>query len=202
MATASDSQESLFHAVISFPEEAPVFDLSGPFEGITFPSWGFGKYNERRPYVYSTELFSPNSPLARNIHLGIDFFAPVGTPVYSFADGEILHFGYNAAAGDYGHVFVLEVAISETLSIYGLYGHLSKSSIDKKQKQKVKKGEVIGWLGDKDENGGYPPHLHFQLSWERPTTHDMPGTCCQQDLVTSLLKYPDPRLILGPVYKD
>lgn len=147
--------QSLFSPVISLPETAPVFDLSGPIDGVVFPEFGFGKYNERRPYVYQTDLFSPNSPLARNIHLGIDFFAPAGTPVHSFADGEILHFGYNDQAGDYGHVFVLEVAISETLSLYGLYGHLSKSSIvDKKQKQKVKKGEVLGWLGEKHENGG------------------------------------------------
>lgn len=111
--------------------------------------------------------------------------------------------------------------MTPSLPLYALYGHLSKESIaDKFPQKEMKKGEIIAWVGDKHENGGWNPHLHFQLSWERPETHDMPGwclfsffsfvlisyflvgTCCQENLEISLLKYPDPRLVLGPIYKD
>jgi murein DD-endopeptidase MepM/ murein hydrolase activator NlpD len=193
-----------FHEVMTLPDDSPVYDLSGKLEGSYFSAWALGKYNEHRPNIYQTDLFKTESEAeVRCVHLGIDFFGPVGTPVYSFADGEVLNFGYNDAKGDYGHIFVLEVKISESLMIYALYGHLSKESIaDKFDKKKVKKGEIIGWVGDKHENGGWPPHLHFQLSWEKPATHDMPGTCTLSDRQISLLKYPDPRLVLGPIYKD
>lgn len=64
----------------------------------------------------------------------------------------------------------------------------------------VLKGETLGWLGEKHENGGWPSHVHFQLSWSCPSTHDMPGTCTQSTRQLSLLQYPDPRLVLGPIY--
>lgn len=187
---------------MALPSGSPVYDLTGEFQ-VCNSVWGLGKYNEHRPNIYQTDLFKTENTEVRCIHLGIDFFGPVGTPVYSFADGEILNYGYNAANGDYGHVFVLEVQISESLMIYALYGHLSKESVaDKFERKKIQKGEIIGWLGDKHENGGWPPHLHFQLSWEKPITHDMPGTCTLSDRQISLLKYPDPRLVLGQIYKD
>lgn len=193
-----------FHEVMALPEGSPVYDLSGINSRAGEGVYGLGKYNEHRPNIYQTDLFkTENSEEVRCVHLGIDFFGPVGTPVYSFADGEILNFGYNEASGDYGYVFVMEVQISESLMIYALYGHLSKESVaDKYENMKVLKGDIIGWLGDKHENGGWPPHLHFQLSWEKPKTHDMPGTCTLSDRQISLLKYPDPRLVLGQIYRD
>ena len=60
--------------------------------------------------------------------------------------------------------------------------------------------EVIGWFGDSTENGGWEPHLHFQLSLVEPTTHDLPGVVAPEDREQALKKYPDPRLVLGPIY--
>jgi murein DD-endopeptidase MepM/ murein hydrolase activator NlpD len=46
--------------------------------------------------------------------MGIDIGGPVDTPIHAFADGSILHFGYNSAHGDYGHVIITKHEISST----------------------------------------------------------------------------------------
>jgi murein DD-endopeptidase MepM/ murein hydrolase activator NlpD len=85
--------------------------------------------------------------------------------------------------------------------IWALYGHLNSESIsNKKIGQKVSRGEIICWMGDKEENGGWEPHLHFQLSIIEPKTHDMPGVVDPKDRAQALVNYPDPRLVLGPIY--
>jgi murein DD-endopeptidase MepM/ murein hydrolase activator NlpD len=64
----------------------------------------------------------------------------------------------------------------------------------------VKKGELIATIGDEKENGGWPPHLHLQISYEQPVNNDLPGVVKLADRDASLKIYPDPRLIIGPVY--
>ena len=55
-------------------------------------------------------------------------------------------------------------------------------------------------MGDKHENGGWEPHLHFQLSLIEPTTHDMPGVVNPKNRDAALQNYPDPRLVMGSIY--
>ena len=55
-------------------------------------------------------------------------------------------------------------------------------------------------MGDKHENGGWESHLHFQLSIIEPKTHDMPGVIDPNEREMALINYPDPRLVLGPIY--
>ena len=82
-----------------------------------------------------------------------------------------------------------------------MYGHLDAASIEGKRiGQKIEAGEVIAWFGDFDENGGWEPHLHFQLSLVEPETHDLPGVVASEDRERALRDYPDPRLVLGPLY--
>ncbi len=51
------------------------------------------------------------------------------------------------------------------------YRHLgAKGMSDRVPKQKVSKGEIIGFLGAEHENGGWSPHVHFQISIERPVS--------------------------------
>ena len=118
----------------------------------------------------------------------------------AFADGEISHFGYNPADGDYGNV-VITKHLLDGVPLWALYGHLNASSIEGKTVgQKVSAGDVICGIGDKHENGGGEPHLHFQLSLVEPETHDMPGVVAPQDRDWALEIYPDPRNVLGPLY--
>ena len=142
-----------------------------------------GRYNEMRGNMYDT--LAESVPVVddgaaawggmRNIHIGVDIGAAVGTPVRSFAQGKIHTFGYNPGAGDYGHVVVVEHTF-KGVGVWALYGHLGGASMHGKYVgQPIERGEVLGFLGAPSENGGWPSHVHFQLSLLPPPTHDMPG---------------------------
>ena len=191
-----DWDSESFHPVVNLPEDYKILDLTkGPW--ISGDSgFSIGKYDEFRPNVYNADLFKS----IRNIHVGIDIGGPVGTPCMAFMEGKIFDFGYNPEAGDYGNVVITEHIIS-SVKIWSLYGHLdSQSIINKTKGQFIKKGEVIGFFGDESENGGWEPHLHFQLSVIEPETHDLPGVVSMEDRESALRKFPDPRLVLGPLY--
>ncbi len=185
-----------FSEVVILPEEYTVLDLS---KGQWVPSetiFSIGKYDELRPGMYNTEIFHGE----RFLHVGIDIGAPIGTPCMAFSDGEVSHFGYNPEPGDYGNVLITKHKL-DGVSLWALYGHLSSESIENKiLGQKVVAGEVVAWFGDESENGGWEPHLHFQLSLIEPETHDMPGVVAPEDREQALNDYPDPRLVLGPLY--
>ena len=185
-----------FSEVVILPEEYTVLDLS---KGQWVPPetiFSIGKYDELRPGMYNTEIFHGE----RFLHVGIDIGAPIGTPCMAFTDGEVSHFGYNPEPGDYGNVLITKHKL-DGVSLWALYGHLSSESIENKiLGQKVVAGEVVAWFGDESENGGWEPHLHFQLSLIEPETHDMPGVVAPEDREQALNDYPDPRLVLGPLY--
>lgn len=178
-------------------QHAPVvLDLSVPEPVWPATPWTIGRYDEPRPGVYTQALFGS----ARTVHMGVDLGAPVGAAVHAFAAGRVLHQGYNPAEGDYGHVVVTEHLL-DGRSLFALHGHLSAASIRVRPAGSVfEAGEVLGWLGDADENGGWPPHLHFQLSWERPATHDMPGAVSLDERDAARTRFPDPRRVLGAIY--
>ncbi len=184
-----------FHPVVL--QDAPVvLDLS--VAAPTWPDtpWTIGRYDEPRPGVYTQDLFGQS----RTVHMGVDLGAPVGAAVHAFAAGQVLHQGYNAADGDYGHVVVTRHVL-DGRPLFALHGHLSAASIRVRPVGAVfAAGDVLGWLGDTDDNGGWPPHLHFQLSWDRPTTHDMPGAVALDERDAARARFPDPRLVLGPIY--
>lgn len=185
-----------FEQVVRIPEEYTIMDLSkGEWQAPETP-YSIGKYDELRPGMYNTELFRGE----RFLHVGIDIGGPVDTPCMAFMGGEIFQFGYNPEPGDYGNVIITK-HILDGCPLWALYGHLSSSSLENKKKgQKIEPGEVIAWFGDFHENGGWEPHLHFQLSLVEPKTHDLPGVVAPSDRDRALIDYPDPRLVLGPIY--
>tara|TARA_Y100000768_G_scaffold250571_1_gene190350 strand:- start:768 stop:1388 length:621 start_codon:yes stop_codon:yes gene_type:complete len=199
-----------FHPVVNLPEEYWVFDFTrGQDESWECPfEFQIGRYNEFRPGMYETEIFGG----VRNIHVGIDIGAPVDTPVYAFGEGKIHSFGINAEAGSYGPTIITEhdanLIKSSNFQInnssgkfWVLHGHLSKQSLNGlKIGMEVDAGDMIARIGDEHENGGWPPHLHFQLSIEEPETFDLPGVVAKEDIDSALKKYPDPRIILGNIY--
>jgi murein DD-endopeptidase MepM/ murein hydrolase activator NlpD len=188
-----------WHPAVTIPtEDYKVLDLTkGDWEAEAgLAEWTIGKYDEVREGVYNTPLFGG----VRNVHIGLDVGGPVGTAVMAIAGGTVHSAGYNPAAGDYGHVVVIEHCVGDA-KFWFLYGHLSAASTARKASgQPVAAGEVIGWFGGKDENGGWAPHVHLQLAVVEPTTHDMPGVVAKEDREMALTTYPDPRLVLGPLY--
>ena len=186
--------------IVDLPNNYEVYDFSrgyNPNRRLQSP-FGIGKYNEKRPSMYQGELYKKGQ---RNIHMGIDIGAPVGTEVMNFFEGQVFDFTYHEKPWDYGYTLITKHVIKGQV-IYALYGHLSGQSIRNKTcGESIKAGEVIAWVGDKHENGGWNPHVHFQLSLVEPVGADMPGVVSENQLADALGKYPDPRIVLGELYK-
>jgi murein DD-endopeptidase MepM/ murein hydrolase activator NlpD len=195
-------QNQNFHPVVKMPEPVYVHDFSqGDDPNPTALPFSIGRYNEKRRNMYTAPRYQMDED-PRDIHMGIDMAAPIGTPVYSFSDGEIFKWANNSAQGDYGPTLVIKYIFGDHC-LYALYGHLSLSSlVDKKEKQQVLRGEAIGTIGDESENGGWFPHLHFQLSLLAPDRADLPGVVSEKDHSRAIQRYPDPRWVLGPLYQD
>lgn len=165
-----------------------------------------GKYDERRPSVYQTDMFADSNHTIdgysgiRDVHVGLDLGAPPGTEVHAPLDGIVHSFGYNSEQGDYGHVIVTQHTLLNT-TFWLLFGHLSADSVAfKRVGSVVKSGDAVGKVGRRHENGDWPAHLHLQVSLLEPATHDMPGVVSQVQRLQALKDYPDPRHIVGPVY--
>lgn len=126
-------------------------------------AYGLGPYGEKRAVYKSAQFADAASPERRMIHMGIDVFAPAGTKVHAPLPGRVLYVTYNADPLDYGHTLILEHAV-EGIAFWTLYGHLGASLPGLCQPgQSVAAGQHIADLGDWPENGGWAPHLHFQI---------------------------------------
>jgi murein DD-endopeptidase MepM/ murein hydrolase activator NlpD len=157
----------------------------------------FGGYNEERNLYKRSAVFNDTKSEERNIHIGLDLWIKVGTPVLAAVHGTIHSFNYNAGLGDYGPTIILEHKI-ENQTFYTLYGHLSLDSITKIEiGDIVKKGQQIATLGSSPTNGDYAPHLHFQIIKNIGANFgDYPGVCSKNDLDYYLENCPDPNLLL------
>ncbi|MGB3315643.1 MAG: aminotransferase class III-fold pyridoxal phosphate-dependent enzyme [Albidovulum sp.] len=126
--------------------------------------YGLGIYGEKRS-VYTAEQFADAaSDERRTRHLGIDVFASAGTPVHAPLAGRVHTVTYNADPLDYGHTLILEHRTAKDVPFYTLYGHLGGSLPGLLSRGlMVAAGDLIAHLGDWHENGGWAPHLHFQV---------------------------------------
>lgn len=123
--------------------------------------YAIGLYGEDRS-VYTADAF--DGPAGRRSqHLGIDLFAPAGTPVRAVLPGTVLSVVDNAGAGDYGPTVMIEHRAGAAGPVfYTLYGHLARA-VQVRPGQAVAAGSVIGTLGSAAVNGGWAPHVHFQI---------------------------------------
>ncbi|MBA7523996.1 Murein DD-endopeptidase MepM [subsurface metagenome] len=87
-------------------------------------------------------------------HLGIDYAAPLGTPVVSIGDGVVTYVGWK---NDYGRF----VKVRHQNGYYSTYGHLSRYGRGIKRGVKVKQGQVVGYVGTSGLSTG--PHLDFRV---------------------------------------
>ena len=161
---------------------------------------GVGKYNEARP-LYTSELFRAEGNDGsewRTVHLGLDLFMRAGSEVFAPLHGRIHSFCNNAGTLDYGPTIILEHNVSnDAPAFFTLYGHLSEDSLEGLYEGKpVKQGERIARIGNYPINGGWPPHLHFQIIVDMlGRAGEFPGVALpgQRDIWLSLS--PDPNLI-------
>lgn len=158
--------------------------------------FGIGGYGEVRPF-YSTDAYrvEGNSGAQwRTVHLGIDVWATAGTPVYSPIAGTIFSVFDNAGERNYGPTLILEHEVSEKLTFYTLYGHLSRESLTQvKEGMPVARGQQIATIGPAPENGNWPPHLHFQIMLDMlGNKEDFPGVAFPDAREIWLSICPDP----------
>ncbi len=200
----------LFHPIVKLPTQYWVFDFTKGVESDwQCPlDYQIGRYDEHRPGMYTTEIFSGE----RDLHVGLDIGAPVDTEVFCFADGMVFSKGVNPEAGSYGPTIItqheLQLPISvgsneltELRKFWVLHGHLSTKSLDMVEVgDTVSRGQLIATIGDEHENGGWPPHIHIQISLAEPVDNDLPGVVKLSERAEALETYPDPRLIVGQIY--
>lgn len=140
-----------------------------------------GGYLEQRALYRRSARFQDGA--VRDTHMGIDLWAPAGTSVHAFMDGTIHSFAHNDDAGNYGPTLILEHDWNGG-KLYSLYGHLAISDMDNwRVGVRFRESELIAHLGTPQENGGYSPHLHFQLMTDmRNFTGDYVGVLAQSQL--------------------
>ncbi|MEO9021816.1 MAG: M23 family metallopeptidase, partial [Ginsengibacter sp.] len=87
------------------------------------------------------------------MHKGLDFAAPQGTPIYATGDGRVKMAGFDESG--YGN----HVIINNGYGYETLFGHMVRVKVH--AGEKVKRGEVIGWVGSTGKSTG--PHCHYEV---------------------------------------
>ena len=90
---------------------------------------------------------------ARKFHYGMDFTSPRGTPIYATGDGVIVR--ADSGSSGYGN----HIRIDHGYGYTSLYAHLYKYNV--KKGQRVKRGDVIGFVGSTGRSQA--PHLHYEI---------------------------------------
>ncbi len=169
--------------------------------------FGFGGYNELRILYNKSGLFNNNLldkiesqaiEESRRLHIGIDIWGDEGTEVFAPLDGTVHSFAFNNRLGDYGATLILLHQL-EGFPFCTLYGHISLQDIENIQEgSNIEKGQKLAHFGNPEENGHWPPHLHFQVINDiAPYKGDYPGVCKLSEREKFLKNSPDPDLILN-----
>ena len=159
-------------------------------------TYGIGGYAEHRTiYSRSSKFDGEGEP--RRLHLGIDIWGAVGTPVFAPLGGYVHSFSFNDLYGDYGATIILQHQLEST-SFNTLYGHLSLRDIAGiSEGQYINRGVEFAHFGPPKENGYWPAHLHFQIVAEmHQKKGDYPGVCRYSEKEKYLSNCPDPDAIL------
>ncbi|SFG56955.1 peptidoglycan DD-metalloendopeptidase family protein [Pedobacter insulae] len=163
-------------------------------------TYGIGGYNEHRT-IYSRSGHFDTVTEPRRLHLGVDIWGPAGTSIYNFYEAKVHSFEFNDNFGDYGATIILEYQLGE-LTLFGLYGHLNLASLkDLNEGQIIAAGKQFARFGVKEENGYWPPHLHFQLMFDMEGLRgDYPGVCQFSKRERYLENCPDPTQVLSATF--
>ncbi|MDE4276107.1 aminotransferase class III-fold pyridoxal phosphate-dependent enzyme [Phaeobacter gallaeciensis] len=148
------------------PFDMPLEEAARVGEEYGTGIW-LGYYNEPR-LIYTAPAFRKGRWKASNrrtVHLGVDGFAPAGAPLYAPLAGEVFIVENRAHHLDYGGTIILRHETPAGDTFYTLYGHLDPECCDRlKPGDTVARGEAFCRLGDPTQNGGWAPHVHFQLA--------------------------------------
>jgi len=160
-----------------------------------------GYYAEPR-LIYTGAAFR-NGPYGasdrRTVHLGIDIFAPAGRRVLAPLAGTVEAVADRAERFDYGGVAILRHETHAGDAFFTLYGHLNPDVVQRLTPgQGVAAGETFATLGAPHQNGGWAPHLHFQLALTTSGFgHDWPGVASPDEAGLWTAICPNPAALLN-----
>lgn len=123
--------------------------------------------------IYLTSGFGMrNHPVTggRRAHKGIDLAGPTGTPIHAAADGII-------SRADWFSTYGLYVSIEHGGEIQTRYAHMSRLNVAKGQR--VRKGDVIGFIGSTGRSTG--PHLHYEVRISKRAVNPIPYMQAEQN---------------------
>lgn len=194
-----------------WPRPPRVFDLSGAAE---VSACGWGRYWEERG-IYASSPHFAGAAMARTLHLGVDLGAQAGTRVCAPLAGRVHSVGIDASPLGYGPTVILQHDLRvhargsiTVVTFYTLYGHLGMASVfaapgvpraELAVGARVSAGAPIAVMGERTENGGWWPHVHFQLITELECGGwwgDFPGVARAGDAGAYRLLTPDANLLL------
>ncbi|KTD40168.1 M23 family metallopeptidase [Legionella parisiensis] len=131
----------------------------------------FSRYPIKFSHISSTFSNSRYHPILhyKRAHKGIDLAAPIGTPIQSVGDGTIANIGRHNGYGN-----MIEIKHDKTYST--LYGHMLRFAKGLSKGSRIKRGQVIGYVGQTGLATG--PHCHYELHVHNqprnPTTTYLP----------------------------
>jgi len=143
------------HTAILFKDEKNHSDYYTPEGNSLRRSFLRSPLNYTR--ISSRFSYSRLHPILRvyRPHLGIDYAAPIGTPVSTVADGTVTFVGWKGGFGRF-------IEIKHRQDITSSYGHLSGYAKGIKKGKEVKQDQVIGYVGSTGLSTG--PHLDFRIT--------------------------------------
>ncbi|MEM7292248.1 MAG: aminotransferase class III-fold pyridoxal phosphate-dependent enzyme [Pseudomonadota bacterium] len=159
--------------------------------------YAIGLYAEDRTCYKGEQFVVSGSARARTVHLGIDIFIAAGTPLYTPLPGVIHSVQFNPDPYDYGGTVIVEHDAGG-VPFYSLHGHLSRGTVDLHNVgDPLSAGDLVGYIGQPNENGGWAPHVHFQIMTTLLGLHgnfDGAAEIDRMDIWQQIC--PDPNLIL------
>lgn len=143
-AIASGAKDSLIDNAIKYVQGFfdQFSDTSDDGAGSLAPHFG-SPFKESSGY----------GPRAGGFHKGIDFAAPLGTPIPAQYGGTVVQAG---PASGFGNWVVIKPSGA---SVDTIYGHMKRMKV--KTGQHVKAGQIIAWVGSEGQSSG--PHVHYEL---------------------------------------
>lgn len=127
---------------------------------------GIGPWGEKRT-VYTDRAFESRfiEGQRRIHHVGVDLFMSAGTPLYTPVAATVRSVEIEREPLGYGGLVALEHAPDGCPAFMTIWGHMAHEVLDRlKPGDHLEAGALVGHMGDMHENGGWTPHLHFQIS--------------------------------------
>jgi murein DD-endopeptidase MepM/ murein hydrolase activator NlpD len=139
--TAAVNQEELAQRLMEFFQDQKTLLVSTPsiWPVKGWVTSGFG--SRKSPFTGQAVM-----------HEGLDIATKTGTPIMAPADGVV---AFSGIKGSFGRVLVIDHGYGYTT----FYGHCS--ALDKKVGDKVKRGDIIAYVGSSGQTTG--PHLHYEV---------------------------------------